>query len=131
MAAMDATDDPDFGAIWQRIIVGDDKSWVAFANGTCVIVMAPAAGDLAAQATALLAEWGPVHVGTPSADFNVITLPDDAGWVVTCHHPDVLTFVAPDEVAVPNELVVGMMGRSRRDDDAAEPRVVHVADRRG
>lgn len=51
--------------IWREIIVGDEKSWVLFENGTCVILMEPGA-DLAAQATQIIREWGPVHAGSPS-----------------------------------------------------------------
>ena len=82
---------------WQGIINGPDKSWVLFENGTCVILMEPEA-DLAAQATALLREWGPVHAGSSFGDFSTIKLEDGRGWVVTCHHNDILTYVGPDEV---------------------------------
>ncbi|WP_371358433.1 hypothetical protein, partial [Salmonella sp. E393-2] len=54
--------------------------------------------DLAAQARALLAEWGAVQVGTPAGDFGVITLDNGRGWVVTGHHPDILTFVPREEL---------------------------------
>jgi hypothetical protein len=117
--------------VWRQIIVGDSKSWVLFENGTCVILMQPES-DLAAQATALLEEWGPVQVATPSADFNVIELAEQPGWVVTCHHPDILTYVPPDEFATPEpaEVLVGLAGRSMRDQDASDPHVVHVEDKR-
>jgi hypothetical protein len=65
---------------WRSIINGPEKSWVLFAQGTCVILMEPQ-GDLAAQATALLREWGPVHPGSSSGDFSTITLEDGKGWV--------------------------------------------------
>ena len=53
---------------WRDCIRGADKSWVLFAQGTCVILTQPEP-DLAAQAWALLAEWGAVQVGTPAGDF--------------------------------------------------------------
>lgn len=116
--------------IWREIIVGDTKSWVLFENGTCVILMEPGE-DLAAQATEIIREWGPVYVGSPAADFSVITLEDAAGWVITGHHPDVLTYVGPEEVGLePSELAVGLAGRSQRDADGLEPHVIHVEDRR-
>lgn len=117
--------------IWRRLIVGDEKSWVLFENGTCVILMEPGE-DLAAQATALMEEWGPVWVGSAAGDFSVIS-PDNApGWVVTCHHPDILTYVASDDVGPePTEVAVGLTGRGKRDADGLEPRVIHVEDRRG
>jgi hypothetical protein len=114
--------------IWRQIILGSGKSWVAFAHGTCVILMEPKE-DLATQAVDLLREWGPVHVGTPAGDFNTITLPHQRGWVVTCHHSDILTYVGPDEVeGEPNALIVGLIGRSKRDQDAQQLQVIHVED---
>lgn len=115
---------------WRSIIVGQEKSWVLFAHGTCVILMDPQP-DLAAQATAILRKWGPVHAGSSAGDFSVIHLSDHPGWVVTSHHNDVLTYVAPDEVGdEPPEVVVGLTGRSKRNQDAEELRVLHVEDRR-
>ena len=113
---------------WRKIIVGEGKSWVLFEHGTCVILTGPVE-DLAAQATALLKEWGPVVVGTPAGDFNVIKLQDDPGWVVTYHHPDILTYVGSDEFPdgeAPDDMIIGLLGRSRRHQDAEELRVVHV-----
>lgn len=117
--------------VWRRIIVGDSKSWVLFENGTCVILTQPGP-DLAAQATALLEEWGPVQVGTPSADFNVIHLAEQPGWVVTCHHADILNYVPPDEIDSPEpaEVFIGLTGRTMRDQDARDLQVAHVEDRR-
>ncbi|GAA5082104.1 hypothetical protein HNP84_009700 [Thermocatellispora tengchongensis] len=115
--------------IW-RTLLNPVKSWVVFAHGTCVILMDPAPGDLAAQAVDLLREYGPVVPGTPAGDFDVIHLEDAPGWAVACHHPDILTYVAPDEVAVPDDLRVGLAGRAKRDADGRELTVVHVEDRR-
>ncbi|MGA8113036.1 MAG: hypothetical protein WCA46_05185 [Actinocatenispora sp.] len=117
---------------WRRIILGDDKSWVAFAHGTCVVLPTPKAGaDLAAQAVGILREYGPVLAGTPAGDFGTITLDPGPGWVVWSHHPDVLTYVGPDEAADdPGDLAVGMLGRFKRDQDSRVLEVVHVEDRR-
>jgi hypothetical protein len=121
----------EWGELWRGIILGADKSWVAFENGTCVVLTAPD-GDLGEQARALLAERGTVHVGSPAGDFGVIELPDARGWVVTGHHPDILTYVAPDELTAPSptDLAIGLTGRGKRDQDARELRVAHVEDRR-
>jgi hypothetical protein len=87
--------------------------------------------DLAVQATALLREWGPVRPGSSFGDFGVVTLDNGHGWVVTCHHNDILTLVGPDEVGEGAEdLAVGLLGRSRRGQDAEDLRVLHVEDRR-
>jgi len=115
---------------WRAIINGPGKSWVLFENGTCVILMEPEA-DLAAQATALLREYGPVRVGSSFGDFSTITLEDGHGWVVTCHHNDILTFVGPDEASPDaQDVVVGLLGRSKRGQDAEQLRVLHVEDKR-
>lgn len=115
---------------WRATINGPGKSWVLFENGTCVILMKPEA-DLAAQAIELLREYGPVHAGSSSGDFETITLEDGRGWVVACHHNDILTFVGPDE-ADENapDVMVGLIGRSKRGQDADQLRVLHVEDKR-
>src|SRR4051794_7789253 len=117
--------------VWRRIVIDARKSWVLFENGTCVIFAEPG-DDLAGQAAALVREWGPVHAGTPAGGFNVIELPDGLGGVVTGHHDDILTFVGPDEVSPDdvNDLVVGLLGRSKRHRDAEGLVVIHVEDRR-
>ena len=124
-------DHNDLIETWRGIIQGDNKSWVLFEHGTCVILMQPEV-DLAAQAIALLKEWGHVQVGTDSADFNVMKLENDPGWVVTCHHPDILTYVPADEdkAEEPAEIMIGLMGRSMRDEDAKAPKVIHIEDKR-
>jgi hypothetical protein len=116
----------DLVETWRSIIVGENKSWVLFEHGTCVI-FTNATGDLAKQATDLLAEWGPVQVGTDAGDFDVVELAEHPGWVVTCHHPDILTYVDQEEVgAQAAEIMIGLIGRSKRDQDAHELTVVHV-----
>ncbi|RKW31095.1 MAG: hypothetical protein D8B42_04610 [Kingella sp. (in: b-proteobacteria)] len=120
---------PDYIAAWRSCIQGENKSWVLFEQGTCVILMQPET-DLAAQAVALLREFGAVQVGTPSADFNVITLLNDSGWVVTGHHPDILNFVFADEGNDGNHVPIGLLGRSLRAMDAEYLRVVHIEDKR-
>ncbi len=115
---------------WRATINGPNKSWVLFENGTCVIIMEPEV-DLAAQATAMLREYGPVHAGSSFGDFSTITLEDGRGWVVTCHHNDILTFVGPDECSPDaQDVVVGLLGRSKRGQDAEVLRVLHVEDNR-
>ncbi len=120
----------DLIATWRGALGDLGKSWVLFEHGTCVILMEPA-DDLAAQAMELLRDWGPVHAGASFGDFGVIELPA-GGWAVTGHHPDILTHVGPAEVG-PDEtsdLSVGLLGRSKRDQDAEDLRVIHVEDRR-
>lgn len=115
---------------WRAIIVGDAKSWVLFEHGTCAILTEPEP-DLAEQAVRLMREWGSVHPGSPAGDFSVIPLDDHPGWVATGHHPDILTYVSPDEVDEgAGELRVGLYGRSKRGRDAEDLCVIHVEDSR-
>ena len=117
--------------VWHRVIIDPQKSWILFEGGICVILVEPG-DDLAGQAVALLGEWGPVHAGSPAGDFGVIELPDGLGWVVTGHHDDILTFVGSDEIPAEevNDLVVGLLGRSKRGQDAEGLVVIHIEDRR-
>ena len=112
--------------MWRSIIVGPGKSWVLFRQGTCVIITVPTA-DIRSEATNLLREWGPVHEGTPAGDFGVTHLDDDPGWVVTCHHPDILTYVSPKNVArAAKDIEIGLLGRARRNQDSAELEIAHI-----
>lgn len=115
--------------VWRLILTPSGTSWVLFEHGTCVMLKEPAE-DLAEQASAILGEFGPVHVGSPAGDFNVLTLKDDLGWLVTGHHPDVVTYVAPDEPVDASHLAVGIHGRTKRHQDGTELRVLHVEDHR-
>ncbi|KAL4861956.1 hypothetical protein BDV12DRAFT_56841 [Aspergillus spectabilis] len=122
-------------AIWRSILTaGKTKSWVLFYHGTCVILMNPTADDLANQAIEILKEWGPVHVGSPAGDFNVIDLEGGdgpTGYIVTGHHNDVLNYVPPGAVKEGAlDMVAGLIGRGNRDRDARELTVVHVEDNR-
>lgn len=117
----------DLAEVWRNIVVGDSKSWVLFEHGTCVIVMEPEA-NLAGQARKLLAEWGPVHAGSSYGNFAVMHLDTFPGWIVTCHHPDILNYVPPDEFneEEPPGVMIGMIGRLAREQDAEELSVIHV-----
>jgi hypothetical protein len=78
---------------WMQMLAHHDKPWVVFAHGTCVILREPG-HDSAQQATELIERW-PVHAGSELGDFSVLTLTDVPGWVITCAHPDILTYLAP------------------------------------
>ncbi|MCU0495976.1 MAG: hypothetical protein MUF87_01340 [Anaerolineae bacterium] len=118
----------DYVDVWQQVILGTGKSWVVFEHGTCVILMQPEA-DLIAQAKAILTEYGPVLVGSPAGDFSVIRLPNFPGWVVTGHHPDILNYVAPEDVNTDaTDSMIGLLGRDRRDQDAHSQQVIAVHD---
>lgn len=117
--------------VWRRIIVGVDKCWAVFEHGTCVILLSPE-DDLRRQATELMREWGPVHAGSSAGDFSVIELAQHPGWVVTGHHPDILNYVSPDEVGPgASDAVIGLLGRSKRHQDAEGLNITHLEDKRG
>jgi hypothetical protein len=111
---------------WERLITGPFRTWVVFEHGTCVVLRQPQ-GNPAEQARALLTEWGPVHVGSPAGDFNVRSLRDLDGWLVTFDHPDILTYVGPLEVQPGSgNVVVGLLGRKKRADDARDLKVIQI-----
>jgi len=126
----------DYAGIWRNIIEGaSDKSWVIFKNGTIVILMhaeLDSNTDLQQKAIQLMKEWGPVHEGTPAGDFSVGISKKAEGWYITSHHNDIITFVHPTEIKKhkPEDLIVGMFGRNKRNTDANELCVIHVEDNR-
>ncbi len=116
--------------IWNKIIVGEEKSWVLFENGTIVILMEPEL-DLRNQAISLMEKFGKVSAGNPAGDFSVINLSNDEGYAVTCHHPDILTYVSPSEIEENAEdWKIGLVGRSKRNEDAHDLEIIHIEDNR-
>ena len=114
--------------VWKKSIKGDEKSWVLFENGTCVILLEPEK-DLAKQAKEILSKWGRVQIGTPSADFDIITLDSGDGYAVSCHHPEIFTLILKEE-GLDEDFKIGIEGRSNRDCDAEELNVIHIEDKR-
>ncbi len=113
-----------------RQIIISDASWVLFENGTAVFLV-ECEGDLERAATEVLRQHGPIEVGSAAGDFAVIELGDDIGWGVTFDHPDLLSLVLPSEINVkPSELMIGLLGRNKRSDDATGLKIVHTEDRR-
>ena len=115
----------------RAVLSGPGKSFVVFSHGTVVIFVDAASElDLAGAATDLMRSFGPVHAGSPAGDFGVTVLPDDHGFAVTSHHNDILTVVHRTELDDHGELAVGLLGRSKRGQDAEDLSVVHVKDNR-
>ena len=123
-------EDHELVDIWRRIIVGDDKSWVLFRHGTCVVITRPVR-DVADQAGLILAEWGAVGTENPTADYRAVKLTKDPGWVVACRHPDILTYIGPRDLPEEGRTddSIGLLGRGRRYADAIELEVIHVEER--
>ncbi len=114
-----------------REVVSSEASWVLFQNGTTVF-LSDCDGDLGQSATEILREYGPVHVGSPAGDFAVIEFDNGIGWGVTFDHPDLLALVLPSEInANPEEIMIGVMGRAKRESDAESLEIAHVEERRG
>lgn len=115
--------------IWHDIIIGNNKSWVLFANGTCVL-FPEENNNLVKSALHLLKEYGPATVGSESADFSIITLDNKKGWVVTSAHNDILTFVdRKDNESRIEHGLIGWDGRSRFEVYAKELDIIYVYDR--
>ncbi|GAA1458186.1 hypothetical protein GCM10009603_11150 [Nocardiopsis exhalans] len=114
---------------WRRLLINPHATWVLFEHGTCVVLTEPGE-DLRAQAVELLREYGPVRAGTPAGDYGVVHPDTTEGWVVTGHHPDILTYVPPGAVAEESDFAIGAQGRSQRHRDGTELRVVYAQDGR-
>ena len=107
----------------RSVVTNPETPWVLFEHGT-VVFLPGGSPNPAEEARRLLEEWGPVHAGGPAGDFSVISLNEGAGWAVTCHHNDILTFVGPDQEGP--EVAIGLFGRGQRDLDAQHLKVIHV-----
>ena len=120
-----------FVEAWKHLVVGDEKSWVLFKHGTCVILTDPER-ELDKHAIRLIQQYGPVHPGGPAGDFGTMSVTDYQGWAVTGQHQDILTYVSPDEVPKDHDtdFEVGFYGRIKRDKDAKELAIIHIEDRR-
>ena len=116
---------------WQTIIQCEQKTWVLFENGTCLILTEPQQ-DLATQAKAIMSEWGPVYYGSCSGNFIVINLLNCPGWVVTGDHPDLLSYVSPDEFEEdePSDFIIGLRGKKKQDADAKYLKIIYIEDKR-
>jgi len=122
-------------AIWREILVKEENSWVMFEHGTCVILLEPEE-DIRAQAIVIMKMWGPVVPGTSAGDFKVDTWEDLPGWTVFYHHPDMANYVSPEEFGeesedqIRNDMIIGLIGRNKRNEDAKSHKIVHVEDKR-
>ena len=105
------------------------QDWVLFKNGTYIIF-----DDISKvkntndEASAIMKEFGPVFAGGPAGDFNTIHLTKTEGWIVAGHGYGMYTFVSPDELEnkSPDDLEVGLFGRSKRDRDGKNPEVIYI-----
>ena len=109
----------------------DSLSWVLFEHGTYVLFDQPGPQvDLRAQAIKILQGHGPVHAGSPAGDFSVDRYRAVRAFMIMFDHPDMFTFVDPRAIGSSDHLQIGLYGRARREQDAAELTVVHIEDMR-
>jgi hypothetical protein len=108
-------------------------AWVVFEHGTVffstptdALPASASSAQIAEAGKAALRELGPVHVATPSADFNAVRLnswfPDEPVWFVRFDHPNVATVVVMESEPV----VAGLEARRRRQRDHDEQVIVCV-----
>ncbi|AFM02747.1 hypothetical protein Fleli_0258 [Bernardetia litoralis DSM 6794] len=105
------------------------KDWVLFENGTYIIFDdINQIDNIENEAIKLMKEFGPVHAGGPAGDFNVISLNKTKGWVVSGHGYGMYTYVNPSELETnsPDDLTIGVFGRSKRNNDGQNPNIIYV-----
>jgi len=74
---------------------------------------------------------GFVAPSSSHGDFSVTKLKDALGWIVHCHHPDILNYVSPSELEDPNsgDMIIGVHGRQKRGEDAQSLDSIHIEQR--
>lgn len=105
------------------------QDWVLFENGTYIIFDdISTIEDVKEEAIKLMKEFGPVSAGGPAGDFSVIHLKLTDGWLVSGHGYGMYTYVHPSELdnESPNDLEIGLYGRSKRDSDGQNPEIIHI-----
>ena len=105
------------------------QDWVLFENGTYVIFDdISKIENIENESTRLMKEFGPVAAGGPAGDFNVISLNRTKGWIVSGHGYGMYTYVNPNELDsnYPNDMTIGLYGRSKRNQDGLEPIIIHI-----
>ncbi|MDR3022934.1 hypothetical protein [Chryseobacterium sp.] len=105
------------------------QDWVLFENGTYIIFDdISTVKDVKEEAIKLMKEFGPVYAGGPAGDFNIIHLNLTEGWLVSGHGYGMYTYVHPSELDndSPNDLEIGLYGRSKRDSDGQNPEIIHI-----
>ncbi|MDH5032981.1 MULTISPECIES: hypothetical protein [Chryseobacterium] len=105
------------------------QDWVLFENGTYIIFDdISIIENVKEKALQLMKEFGPVYAGGPAGDFNVIHLNLTEGWLVSGHGYGMYTYVHPSELdsESPNDLEIGLYGRSKRDSDGQNPEIIHI-----
>jgi hypothetical protein len=106
------------------------EDWVLFENGTYIIFdNADTIVNVEEEAIKLMKQFGPVHAGGPAGDIGVTSLTETDGWVVSGHGYGMYTYVHPNELEnkTPSDVDVGLYGRSKRDLDGTEAKIIYVS----
>lgn len=105
------------------------RDWVLFENGTYIIFDKVDTNlNPKEEAIKLMKQYGPVHSGGPAGDFSVTHLNKTEGWVVSGHGYGMYTYVNPTELESnsPSEVEIGLYGRSKRNQDGLNPKIIHI-----
>ncbi|OGG30026.1 hypothetical protein A2973_05265 [Candidatus Gottesmanbacteria bacterium RIFCSPLOWO2_01_FULL_49_10] len=119
----------DVITVFKKVVTDHAMKWVLFKRGTCVMLLNPEE-DARAQAVKILKDHGSVVAGTPSGDFEVTKIPEIDGWIVTGEYPGIMAYVSEAEAgSQKSDVDIGLIGRSKRDQDSKELEVIHVEDK--
>ncbi|WP_299437767.1 hypothetical protein [uncultured Aquimarina sp.] len=105
------------------------QDWVLFKNGTYIIFDdISKVNDIQNEAIKLMEEFGPVSAGGPAGDFNVTSLNQTKGWIVSSHGYGMYTYVHPNELNTtsPDNIAIGIYGRTKRDKDGNNPKIIYI-----
>lgn len=105
------------------------KTWVLFQHQTFVILDEQGLTHETAseKATEIMKKYGPVYAGCEAGDFNLFKDDETQGWIVTGHCPTMFTYVEThDAEAEGGSMMIGLLGRSMRDSDGKNPKIVNV-----
>ncbi|KAH8692154.1 hypothetical protein BGW36DRAFT_464706 [Talaromyces proteolyticus] len=123
--------------LWRKLLNNNEKSWVLFEHGTCLVLMQPES-DLTKQAREIMSTDGPVRVGSQMGDFSIQKLDEPFnGWIVAGHHPDMINYIAAEDDRLSDQaatdqssFMVGILGRNDRDQDSQSLNIIHIEDNR-
>ena len=127
-------------SIWTDILEPAEYSWALFQFGTAVLLhMKDPKQDLEQLAYDMMAMWAIPVPGTPSNQGAMRYLTDHGipGCIVSCHHPDIMTYVAPAEAPIADfGLYAGIkdqivnFGKKKRQWDCETLQIIYLKDNR-
>lgn len=109
------------------------QDWVLFKNGTYLIFEnADTIKSVNDEAIKQMKEFGPVFAGGPAGDFSTIHLTKTESWIISGHGYGMYTYVNPSEIEnkTPNDIEIGLFGRTKRDLDGKNPEIIYTNSRK-